>query len=81
MENPMKSKDAKGKALDVMIAIGTKRGLGMKGEEGKDYKEPATPEEDMKEDMNEEEVEDTCSKCGHDVTCSDCGNKPSECTC
>jgi len=76
MKNGMPAK----KGLDVMIAIGTKKGLGMKGEEGGNYKEPTNPEEDMNEDKKEGENEDSCS-CGKPVTCSGCNKAPSECTC
>ena len=69
----------KKKALDVMIAIGTKRGLGMK-EEGGNYKEPSTPEEDMKEDTAEGEM-NTCEKCGKEMVCSGCDKPESECDC
>ena len=74
----MNDKMAKNKALDVMIAIGTKKGLGMK-EEGKDYKEPSM-EEDMKEDSSEGEM-NMCENCDKEMVCSGCNKPESECTC
>ena len=74
----MNNKMAKNKALDVMIAIGTKKGLGMK-EEGGDYKEPSM-EEDMKEDSSEDEM-NMCEKCDHEMVCSGCNKTESECNC
>lgn len=70
----------KKKALDVMIAIGTKKGLGMK-EEGGDYKEPSNPEEDNAEDKSEGETENACEKCGKEMVCSGCDKAESECSC
>lgn len=69
----------KKKALDVMIAIGTKKGLGMK-EEGGNYKEPSKPEEDMKEDQSEGEM-NVCEACGKEMVCSGCDKPESECDC
>ena len=60
----MNDKMNKNKALDVMIAIGTKKGLGMK-EEGNEYKD-SSMEEDMKEDSSEDKMM-TCEKCGHEM--------------
>jgi DNA-directed RNA polymerase subunit RPC12/RpoP len=53
----------KSKALDVMIAIGAKKGLGMK-EDGDEYKDSSMEEEDMKEDSSEDKMI-TCEECGH----------------
>ena len=63
----MNDKMNKNKALDVMIAIGTKKGLGMK-EEGNEYKD-SSMEEDMKEDSSEDKMM-TCEKCGHKMSYS-----------
>jgi hypothetical protein len=49
-------------------------------DEGGDYKEPSTPEEDMKEDSSEGEM-NTCEKCDQEMVCSGCNKPESECNC
>jgi hypothetical protein len=76
MKNGMPAK----KGLDVMIAIGTKKGLGMKGEEGGNYKEPMSSEDDMSEDKTEGEM-NMCEHCDKEMVCSGCNKPESECSC
>lgn len=77
----MNAKADKNKALDLMIAIGTKKGLGVKGEEGGNYKEPSSQSEDTQEDTQENEVENTCETCNKEMVCSGCNKSESQCTC
>jgi hypothetical protein len=66
----MKPMNAKASALSNMA------------EEGDNYKEPSTTEEDMQEDTSE--GEDTCCvkcACGADLMCKSCGHSTCECNC
>ena len=76
----MNDKMAKNKALDVMIAIGTKKGLGMK-DNAMDSSSNQNDAENAAEDQAEGDNIDACDTCGKDVTCSGCDMKPSKCTC
>ena len=75
----MPGKPEKNKALDVMIAIGARKGMGVK-EEGGSYKEPTDSSADNAEDTAEGETE-TCSKCDAPMVCKGCDMPESECSC
>jgi hypothetical protein len=73
------------KGLDVMIAIGTKKGLGMKDNANGNYKDSMNAQDnteaaDQSEDNSEGDM-NMCEHCNKEMVCSGCNQPESDCSC